>query len=99
QQFGVVEAERLETMYKTFLARVISQEDFAVALAIETANDREIQKAFAEQDRERLIELTLPSYKEIDARFGVPQEQFHLPPATSFLRLHSLENYGDDLSN
>ena len=94
-----VEEERLNNMHQTFLARINSQESFAAALAIETASDVEIQKAFAEQDRERLIELTLPGYQAIDARFGVPQMQFHLPPAISFLRLHSLENYGDDLSD
>lgn len=99
QQSNAAEEEQLNNMYRTFLARISSQESFAVALAIETANNIEIQKAFAEQDRERLIELTLPGYKEVDARFGVPQEQFHLPPATSFLRLHSLENYGDDLAD
>jgi methyl-accepting chemotaxis protein len=30
---------------------------------------------------------------------GVSQMQFHIPPATSFLRLHSLKKFGDDLSS
>ncbi len=98
QQFNADEESRLEIMHDIFIARVLSDEDFAVALALQTAQNTDIQEAFAKQDRERLIELTLPSYEELDARFGVPQHQFHLPPATSFLRLHNLDNYGDDLS-
>ena len=98
QQFDADEEGRLKTMHDIFLARISSDEDFAVALAIQTAQNIDIQKTFAEQDRDRLIELTLPSYEGLDGRFGVPQHQFHLPPATSFLRLHNLDNYGDDLS-
>lgn len=31
-------------------------------------------------------------------KFGVRQFQFHSPPATSFLRVHNLDKFGDDLS-
>jgi len=61
------------------------------------AENSEIQKAFADRNRERLRELTLPIFKEINKE-GIAQFQFHLSPATSFLRLHS-DKYGDDLSS
>lgn len=99
QQFDVAEEGRLEDMSEVFDARLKSKADLALALASEVANNPEIQAAFAAGDRERLIELTLPSYQVINAQFDVPQYQFHLPPATSFLRLHSLDKYGDDLSS
>ncbi len=98
QQLKQAEQERLGVMEKTIQARVKAEEDFAVALAIESAQTPEIAKAFAEQDRARLQLLTYPSYQELNERFDIPQYQFHLAPAISFLRLHNLEAYGDDLS-
>jgi len=93
------EEKRQQISYEIFLGRLGALEDLAVALATEVANNPEVQVAFANGDRERLTELTLNSYLLIDEQFGVPQHQFHLPPATSFLRLHNLEQYGDDLSS
>ncbi|WP_026332939.1 methyl-accepting chemotaxis protein [Thioalkalivibrio sp. ALE20] len=58
-----------------------------------------IQQAFAEGDRERLLELTEPGYGQLRDEHDVRQYHFHTPPATSFLRTHSPDNYGDDLSD
>ena len=99
RQSNEAEQGRLENMSEVFLARLKAKEDLAVALASDVANNPEVQAAFAVKDRERLIELTLPAYKVLDAQFDIPQFQFHLPPATSFLRLHNLEQYSDDLSS
>lgn len=99
RQFDEAEFNRLASMEEVFQSRLKAKEDMAVALAYEVANNPEVQAAFAAGDRERLIELTLPGYQVLDARFDIPQYQFHLAPATSFLRLHNLEQYGDDLSS
>ncbi|HSQ39543.1 MAG TPA: cache domain-containing protein, partial [Anaerolineales bacterium] len=99
QQIDEAEFDRLTSMEEVFRSRLKAKEDLAVALAYEAANNPEIQAAFAAGDRERLIELTLPGYQVLDARFDIPQYQFHLAPAISFLRLHSLEQFGDDLSS
>ncbi len=93
------EEQTLADKLEIFQERLESRESFAVGLALEVANNPEIQAAFAAGDRERLTELTLPSYLLIDEQFDVPQHQFHLPPATSFLRLHSLDKFDDDLSS
>lgn len=93
------EEESLKNLENTFSARIEALEAFAIGLALEVANNPEVQAAFAAGDRARLIELTLPSYQVINAQFDVPQHQFHLPPATSFLRLHQLDQFGDDLSS
>lgn len=58
----------------------------------------EVQKAFADRDREKLSQLTMPAFMRLKEE-GVEQIQFLLPPATSFLRLHMPEKYGDDLSS
>ncbi len=72
--------------------------DFALGLAVNAANDPAIEAALAAHDREKLISLTLDSYLALNKEFNVPQYHYHLPPATSFLRLHNLEQHGDDMS-
>ncbi|MCA9876104.1 MAG: hypothetical protein KC441_20670, partial [Anaerolineales bacterium] len=95
----IQEQENLEFLNQAFQSRLQAMESFAVALALETAQNEEVQAAFAARDRERLAELTLPAYQALDEEFNIPQHQFHLPPATSFLRLHQPDNFGDDLSS
>lgn len=56
-----------------------------------------VQRAFAARDREMLLQLTRPIYQKLKSE-GVEQIQFLLPPATSFLRLHMPDKFGDDLS-
>ena len=99
QRIDQVETQHLESMNETFNVRLNSLGDLAIALASEVANNPEVQVAFAAKDRERLIELTLASYQSIDTQLDIPQFQFHVAPATSFLRLHNLEKFGDDLSS
>ena len=61
------------------------------------AENPEIQRAFAERDREELLKLTMPTFTKV-GREGIEQFQFHLAPAVSFLRLHNPDKHGDDLS-
>lgn len=58
----------------------------------------EVQKAFAERDRQELQRLTAPIFEQAK-QDGIEQFQFHLAPATSFLRLHQPQKFGDDLSS
>ena len=58
----------------------------------------EVQKAFAERNREELLRLTAPVFAEVKKQ-GIEQFQFHLSPALSFLRLHQPPKFGDDLSS
>jgi GAF domain-containing protein/HAMP domain-containing protein len=88
----------LDRLQQVFQGRLDGLESFALALATEVANNPDVQAAFATGDRERLIELTHPAYLQLDEQFDIPQHQFHLPPATSFLRVHQLDRFGDDLS-
>ncbi|HML26464.1 MAG TPA: cache domain-containing protein, partial [Methanomethylovorans sp.] len=72
-------------------------ENVATSL-VPISENQEILKLFAERNREDLAALLLPVYESLSSK-GVEQFQFHLPDSTSFLRLHSPENYGDDLSS
>jgi methyl-accepting chemotaxis protein len=55
-----------------------------------------VQEAFAERDREELLNMLLEPYQSISEQMA--QFHFHLPDSTSFLRLHNPDKYGDDLS-
>ncbi len=70
----------------------------AYCMAELVAGMPEVQKCFSEKDRQRLLELTLPLYRSAREKLSITQFQFHLPPAISFLRLHKVQKYGDDLS-
>jgi methyl-accepting chemotaxis protein len=54
--------------------------------------------ALQAQDRGRLLALMRPVFETLKSE-GIDQFQFHLPPATSFLRVHSPAKFGDDLSS
>ena len=55
--------------------------------------------AFNRGDRKKLMTEFSPGFKILKKKFGLAQFQFHKPPATSFLRVHQPEKYGDDLSS
>ncbi len=60
--------------------------------------DESMLKLFASRDREGLIRHCSGLYNKLKEN-GVQQFHFHLPPATSFVRFHDYEKYGDDMSN
>ncbi len=58
-----------------------------------------IQDNLMYQAREDLQNVTAPLFKELKKKIDLNVFHFHLPPATSFLRLQKPEKYGDDLSS
>jgi len=53
----------------------------------------------AERDRNGLIHLLGPTFERMRDDFDVKQFHFHIPPSTSFLRLHKPDEYGDDIGS
>ena len=53
------------------------------------SQDSAATKLFAEGKRTELMTLLEERYRTLNTQMGVYQLQYHLPPATSFLRLHS----------
>lgn len=71
----------------------------SLSLSVESIlTDDAAVSAFMAGDRASLITRQSALFTSMKERFGIEQFQYHLPPATSFLRLHSLKVFGDDLS-
>ncbi|WP_367344143.1 methyl-accepting chemotaxis protein [Methanomethylovorans sp.] len=83
---------------KSINTRMEMQLENVATSLVPISENQDILKLFAERDRQGLTSLLLPVYKDLSLK-GVDQFQFHLPDSTSFLRLHSPEKYGDDLSS
>jgi PAS domain S-box-containing protein len=94
---NVNEDQRLRNLYQAFLNDINRKRDMALSLAYLTARNPEVAAALANRDRTRLITLLSPSYKTLERDFGLRQFHFHLPPATSFLRLHAPGQYGEKM--
>ena len=73
------------------------KKDMALSLAYLTAQNPEVAGALAHRDRSQLIALSFRAYEMLDRDFGVRQFHFHVPPATSFLRLHAPGQYGEKM--
>ncbi len=71
----------------------------ALALATQVAEMPQVREAFAKGDRDTLSAMFLPGFPSLKRTAGMEQFQFHLPPATSFLRIHQPKKFGDDLSS
>lgn len=70
-----------------------------LSLLAKTVSDiPSVEKDMAERNREALQSVTEPMYKDLKQRLELNVFHFHLPPATSFLRLQKPEKFGDDLS-
>ena len=77
-----------------FLAELENQKNIALALASTAAGNPAIQEAFAAEDREKLIALTLANF-ELLKTYNITQYQYHLPNGERFLSL----NDPDDMEN
>ena len=97
--FHEAEEGDLVSYSDAFTAELENQKNVALTLATAAAGNPEIQKAFAEGDRQKLISLTLPSY-ELLKTYNITQYQYHLPNGERFLSLNDIndENVGDTLA-
>jgi PAS domain S-box-containing protein len=92
------ERKGLRLYFQRFLEEVKEKENQAMSLAAVTAENRQVQLYLADKDRQALINLLMPIYVQLRMDFDVAQVHLHAPEAVSFLRLHYLEAFGDDLS-
>lgn len=96
---GEAEQSELEGHFKAVSDMIAQESRSAEALATLTASLPAAQDRFAAGDRNALAAMLVPAYRALARDFGAEQFQFHTPPATSFLRLHKPEKFGDDLSS
>ncbi|MDW7771370.1 MAG: cache domain-containing protein [Desulfobulbaceae bacterium] len=93
----VNEEKQLRNQYRIFLNTIGFKKNMAMSLASLTAKNPEVARTFAARDRQQLLTLLQPGYRILNEFYGVEQFHFHVPPATSFLRLHAPEQYGDEM--
>jgi PAS domain S-box-containing protein len=93
------EKKKLNDYYRAFSAQIEDRERSALSLAYQVAQSSAVQKAFARRDRQELIDLLSPSYRILAENFDVKQFHFHVKPATSFLRLHRIQQYGEAMAS
>lgn len=93
------EKRELSQLYKAVLSEIEAEGRLATSLAYSVASFAPVKEAFYNKNREQLASLNVSFFSIAKEQYGVKQFQFHTPPATSFLRLHKTEKFGDDLSS
>ena len=79
------EKNKYDMISKRILGDIDGISNKAKMALLPIVNNPEIQKAFAERDRERLTALTIGTWEQVKGE-GVEQFQFHDAPAVAFLR-------------
>ncbi len=93
-----VEADQFRTMGAIVETAIREAENKALARAELLADLPTVQRLLGVGDRAGLETELSRMFANQKARHGVDQMQFHIPPATSFLRLHDPATFGDDLT-
>lgn len=93
------ESRQLEDLHNALQASIDETAEQALRITTASISGVGISEAFANRDRALLQQLTLPVFEALKETYNIRQFQFHLPPATSYLRLHQLDKFDDDLSN
>jgi methyl-accepting chemotaxis protein len=70
----------------------------AAAMSAVVASMPPVQQAMARGDRAALMNFFDAGFASLKSAYGVEQFQFHTAPATSLLRVHQPDKFGDDLS-
>lgn len=93
-----VERSQIELMRSIIAFNLEGAANNALARAEMTASDPMVRELLARRDRAGLLAHTEAMFAEQRDKYGIDQVQFHLAPATSFLRLQNPALFGDDLS-
>jgi methyl-accepting chemotaxis protein len=98
---SLLQAEKmtLKSHYNGIQRTFADKAHLASSLAQVFAEIPDVQRALGLRNRQELSDLTFPFFKKEKERLSLAQFQFHVPPATSFLRLHKPEKFDDDLSS
>ncbi|MDX2425808.1 MAG: methyl-accepting chemotaxis protein [Cycloclasticus sp.] len=95
------ETRELQSHYTQALDQLEKEGRAAEMMSALVANIPDVQRGFASGNRVQLANALEASFKVLkkNPSYAVRQLQFHIPPATSFLRIHKLQKFGDDLSS
>ncbi len=87
--------QQIENTFRTVLKNELAFLSLAVRTLLENPA---VADRFAARDRAALTRMFVDYFARLQRDYDLAQFQFHVPPATSFLRLHALEKFDDDLS-
>jgi methyl-accepting chemotaxis protein len=93
------EAHELEGLFNVARGELRAKGELARAMATLVASSPEVQQEFSNAQRQKLADRLVPLFDYLKNEYAVRQFQFHTPPATSFLRVHKPQKFGDDLSS
>lgn len=93
-----VEKSQIELMTSIVNFNLDGTASNALARAEILAANPSLREAMASGDRDRILAETGSMFAEQKEKYGVSQVQFHVLPATSFLRLQAPTSFGDDLT-
>ena len=93
------ELRELRSLSSNVEATLAAEGRLAEALSALVANMPTVQQAMGRGDRAGLLRETAPAYEVLKKNYAADQFQFHIPPATSYLRVHKPDKFGDDLSD
>ncbi|WP_299203030.1 methyl-accepting chemotaxis protein [uncultured Amphritea sp.] len=92
------EKRELTGLYQQVLQKIDAEQRLATTLARFVASLPEVQQHIKNDDRTALQASMNSAFTVLKSEYGLRQFQFHQAPATSYLRVHKPEKYGDDLS-
>ncbi|WP_126456678.1 methyl-accepting chemotaxis protein [Sulfuriflexus mobilis] len=93
------EQRELQSIFENIQNSIGAETRVARAMSAVVAGIPQVQKAFADKDREALASMFVPGFATLKKDYGARQFQFHEPPAISYLRVHKPQKFGDDLSS
>ncbi|NGZ07426.1 MAG: hypothetical protein G8237_13835 [Magnetococcales bacterium] len=99
QMTASFEDGQFELMERIMLSKLRGAEGKASSGAEMIAAMPTVKKTFASRNREETLANLKEPFRIVNDKYGISQGQFHTPPATSFLRLHNPEKFGDDQSH
>jgi PAS domain S-box-containing protein len=91
------EEKRLTGKYHYFLDTIDLKKEQVLSLASMAAKVPAVGEALATGNRKALMGIFEPGFQALTEVHGIEQLHFHVPPATSFLRVHLPDRHGDDL--
>lgn len=95
---GSFEEGTFAMMGEIVQSKLRDAENKAISSAEIIAAMPDVKRAFAAQDKAEVLNLTKNAFAIQQDKYGISQAQFHLAPATSFLRVHNPDRPAEDLS-
>ena len=100
KKFSKTQIESIADMkYLAFMDAINSYSLTGHAVLDSLSANEAVIKAFEERDRQTLLKVMTPIYKNLKEKYNAKQIHFHTPESVSFLRAQKPEKFGDDLSS